>query len=628
MEKEKLGVRQQLAISVFLSISIAALLISLTLYFLNKDRAYRDAVRQSEEMIQASALAFSQSMDSGDEVLLDALVHELQSKDELHITELYVIRPDGRIAAHSKPEEYGKRYKAPALLLESRPSSLSDVIEAGDGMYSVVSLLQARGRTLGALVVGFSSAHIGTKALSEVFFAALITIPVLVISGFFVLAWGKKMTRRLDALKERVLAIGRGEWGEPMEVSGSDEISTLTAAFNQMRSDIIGFMEKDARSAATITALNRDLTAQLEMVKRLKEQLAEENAALREEIRSRHNPGQIIGSKGSLARLMEQASQLSSLPVTVLITGESGTGKELLARYLHEAGSRAKGPFITVNCAALPATLFESELFGHEKGAFTGALALKKGKFEIADGGTLFLDEVGEIPVEAQAKLLRALQTGEVSRVGSEATVHADVRVLAATNRNLIEEVKAKRFRDDLYYRLKVVELTCPPLRERMEDLPALVQHFIEQYSRKLGKEVLGVSPSALELLAAYRWPGNIRELENMVARAVALATSKVLGPADFTVLEDSGAFAGKVAAVPEGPVDFQKLLRICGMTEDEFARAGLEGLLEKLEAIILEERLLSSKSQKEAAEALGLTPTKLHRLLKKYNIERHKNDA
>ncbi|MCC6502856.1 MAG: sigma-54-dependent Fis family transcriptional regulator [Deltaproteobacteria bacterium] len=413
-----------------------------------------------------------------------------------------------------------------------------------------------------------------------------------------------------------------------MEVAGSDEISTLTVAFNQMRSDIIGFMEKDRRSAGTITALNRDLTAQLEMVKRLKEQLAEENAALREEIRSRHNPGQIIGSKGSLARLMEQASQLASLPVTVLITGESGTGKELLARYLHEAGSRANGPFITVNCAALPAALFESELFGHEKGSFTGALNQKKGKFEIADGGTLFLDEVGEIPIEAQAKLLRALQLGEVSRVGSETSLHVDVRVVAATNRNLIDEVRTKRFRDDLYYRLKVVELRCPRLRERIEDLPALVQHFIEQYSRKLGKEVLGVSPSALELLGAYKWPGNIRELENMVARAVALATSKVLGPSDFTLQEEAHGFTGTEAGLSEGPADFHKLLRICGITEDELATKGLEGLLEKFEAIFLEAKLSESKSQKEAAEALGLTQTKLHRLLKKYGIAKHRSDA
>lgn len=628
MNKEKLGVRQQLAISVFLSISIAALLISLTLYFLNKDRAYRDAVRQSEEMIQASALAFSQSMDAGDDVLLDALVHELQSKDQLHITELYVISPDGRIAAHSRPEEYGKTYEAPALLLDKKPVSLSEAIDSGGGTFSVVSLLQARGATLGALVVKFSAAHINRKALSEVLLAAVITIPVLIISGFFVLAWGKRMTRRLDALKERVLAIGQGQWGEPMEVSGNDEISTLTVAFNQMRSDIIGFMEKDRRSAGTITALNRGLTEQLEMVKRLKEQLAEENAALREEIRSRHNPGQIIGSKGSLARLMEQASQLASLPVTVLITGESGTGKELMARYLHEAGSRAKGPFITVNCAAMPATLFESELFGHEKGSFTGALNQKKGKFEIADGGTLFLDEVGEIPIEAQAKLLRALQLGEVSRVGSETSQHVDVRVLAATNRNLIDEVRGKRFRDDLYYRLKVVELRCPALRERLEDLPALVQHFIEQYSRKLGKEVLGVSPSALELLGAYRWPGNIRELENMVARAVALATSKVLGPADFTLQEEGHGLSAGDSGLPEGPADFQKLLRICGITEEELSEKGLEALLEKFEAICLEAKLSKSKSQKEAAEALGLTQTKLHRLLRKYGISKHRGDA
>jgi DNA-binding NtrC family response regulator len=389
-----------------------------------------------------------------------------------------------------------------------------------------------------------------------------------------------------------------------------------------MRSDITGLIDKDRKSAVTITALNRDLTVQLDNVKRLKEQLAEENAALREEIRSKHNPGHIIGSEGSLSRLMEQASQLASLPVTVLITGESGTGKELLARYLHEAGARSKGPFITVNCAALPATLFESELFGHEKGSFTGATSLKKGKFEIADGGTLFLDEVGEIPLEAQAKLLRALQLGEVSRIGGAASLHLDVRVVAATNRNLLDEVRAKRFRDDLYYRLKVVELRCPSLRERLEDLPTLVQNFIESYSRKLGKEVLGVSPSALEALAAHSWPGNIRELENMVARAVALTKSKVLGPADFTLQEEVHDIPDNLP-MDGGSADFQRLLRICGFSEDDLREKGLEGLLEKFESICVEEKLSKSKSQKEAAEALGLTQTKLHRLLKKFGMQK-----
>lgn len=620
MEKEKLGLRQQLAIAVFLSISFAALLISLTLYFFNKDRAYTDAVRQSEEMIQASALAFSQAVDAGDEVLLDALVHELQSRKHLNITELYVIRPDGKIAAHSRPDEYGKTYKLPSLLLEKKPSGLSQAIDIDNDGYSVVSLLQAKGKSVGAIVARFSAYDVYRKALRDMLWVAAMAVPVLIISGLLVLAWGKRMTGRLDELKRRVLAIGQGQWGAPIEVKGTDEIGTLTGAFNQMRSDIISLIERDRRSAETITALNRDLTLQLDNVKRLKEQLAEENAALREEIRSRHNPGQIIGSEGSLARLMEQAGQLASLPVTVLITGESGTGKELLARYLHEAGSRSKGPFITVNCAALPATLFESELFGHEKGAFTGAVSQKKGKFEIADKGTLFLDEVGEIPIEAQAKLLRALQSGEIYRVGGTIPLHADVRVVAATNRNLVEEVRVKRFRDDLYYRLKVVELRCPSLRERLEDLPPLVQHFVELYSRKLGKEVLGVSPSALELLAGYRWPGNIRELENMVARAVALAQSKVLGPADFT---EDGVDIQHAPHATDGQSDFNRLLHICGFTEHDLRDKGLEGLIERFEAICVEEKLSKAKNQKEAAEALGLTQTKLHRLLRKYGISK-----
>jgi transcriptional regulator with GAF, ATPase, and Fis domain len=232
------------------------------------------------------------------------------------------------------------------------------------------------------------------------------------------------------------------------------------------------------------------------------------------------------------------------------------------------------------------------------------------------------LDEVGELPAEAQAKLLRALQEGEINRVGSEQHIAVDVRVLAATNRNLEEEVNQGSFRKDLYYRLKVVELECPPLRDRLEDLPALAQYFIEYYSRKLGKPVLGIAPSTLKLLSSYSWPGNIRELENMIERAVALAETSVLGQEDFVFPE-----LKHIVRVPkknsEATSTFETLLDICELSSHDFKKNGWEKLLKSCERICLEAMLLQFKNQKDTAEALDLTPTKLHRLLKKHGLKK-----
>jgi transcriptional regulator with GAF, ATPase, and Fis domain len=617
-----LGLRQQIALVVFISITFATIIICITLYFFNQKRAFTDAVHSSEEMVQAAALSFSQAVAADDEVLLDALLHELQSREHLYITEAYVVMPDGLIKAHSIPEEYGKIYRAPALLTGKEPSRLSEVTAVAGDSFSVVSLLQYRGHPLGALVVTFSTSHIFQKALYELLWIVGVTVLVLIIAGLGVFAYGKMIVRRLDALKEKAIGIGRGEWGDPIKVEGSDEISHLTQAFNRMRSDIVELRRKDLKSADRITQLNRELTTQLTQIKGLKEQLAEENTALRNELTLLHKPGEIIGSNGTLRQLILQAQQIASLPVTVLITGESGTGKELIARYLHDGGSRSRGRFVTVNCAALPTSLIENELFGHEKGAFTGAFSTSRGKFEEADGGTIFLDEIGEIPLEAQSKLLRVLQAGELSRIGSSAHISVDVRVIAATNKNLQEEVKLKRFREDLYYRLKVVELGCPPLRERREDIPALAQHFIEHYSHKLDRKIVGISPSALKLLSTYSWPGNIRELENMTARAVALARSKVLGPDDFIINLDEGRPLQGTTKASETDA-FDRLLGLCGLTKEELSDDGWEKIIKRCESICLQAVLNRTGNQKEAAGILGLTQTKLHRLKKKLHIEK-----
>lgn len=237
----------------------------------------------------------------------------------------------------------------------------------------------------------------------------------------------------------------------------------------------------------------------------------------------------MIGSSSQMQRVREIVRTAAASPTTVLITGESGTGKELVARALHLGSPRRDAPFIRVNCAAIPAGLTESELFGHERGAFTGAVSSRQGRFELADGGTLFLDEVSEIPLEIQVKLLRAIQESEFERVGGTKTMNVDVRIIAASNRNLEADIKSGRFREDLYYRLAVVPIALPALRERIVDLPALIEHFVSRCNQRLGKQVQGFSSAALEALAHYGWPGNIRELENLVERMVLFASGPVI---------------------------------------------------------------------------------------------------
>ncbi len=260
-----------------------------------------------------------------------------------------------------------------------------------------------------------------------------------------------------------------------------------------------------------------------------KRALQREVLYLRSELARAHGFDEIIGRHPEMVRIYERIAQVAETTATVLITGESGTGKELIAHAIHRQGPRRERPFVAVNLAAIPEPLLESELFGHERGAFTGAYQKKLGKFELAHGGTLFLDEVGALRVDLQAKLLRALQEREIERIGGSRTVKVDVRIIAATNVNLKQAVRDRAFREDLYYRLNVVPLTVPPLRERREDIPLLVVHFVRKYNREFGKAVRGISPGALPVLLDYDWPGNVRELENIIERSIALARGPVI---------------------------------------------------------------------------------------------------
>jgi formate hydrogenlyase transcriptional activator len=257
---------------------------------------------------------------------------------------------------------------------------------------------------------------------------------------------------------------------------------------------------------------------------------------------------QIIGKSPALESVLDQVEQVAPTDSTVLIQGETGTGKELIARAVHDSSSRFGRPFIKLNCAAIPFDLLESELFGHERGAFTGAIAQKIGRFELADKGTLFLDEVGDIPAALQPKLLRVLQEQEFERLGSNRTHHVDVRLVAATNRNLVDMVKRNEFRSDLYYRLNVFPISLPPLRQRPEDIPALVTHFVELYARRMAKQIELIPPDTMSALSSYQWPGNIRELQNFIERSVIVTSGNVLHPPLMSL--KSAAAAESIGAI------------------------------------------------------------------------------
>ena len=330
--------------------------------------------------------------------------------------------------------------------------------------------------------------------------------------------------------------------------------------------------------------------------------LREENRELRKRLDEHFDPGRIIGRSPAMVRLLETVSQVAASEATVLISGESGTGKELIAGAIHHNSPRRKGAFVKINCAAITESLLESELFGHEKGSFTGAERKKEGKFFLADGGTLFLDEVSEMSLPMQVKLLRVLQEREFSRVGGEEVLQVDVRVVAATNRDLAEAIEAGSFREDLYYRLNVVGLELPPLRHRREDIPLLCHHFLERFAEKNRKALKGYTPDAMDGLTRYRWPGNVRELMNAVERAVVLARSDYLTVADFPMIGSAQEKDDPNAAA---------MANIAGdQTLDNVERATI---LKTLEA--------ADGNKSEAARRLGITRKTLHSKLKKYGV-------
>ncbi|MEZ0609023.1 sigma-54-dependent transcriptional regulator [Fibrella sp. WM1] len=290
----------------------------------------------------------------------------------------------------------------------------------------------------------------------------------------------------------------------------------------------------NAQLESRVAERTESLSKALAEVEQLKNQLQAENAYLRDEIRQTSNFEDIVSQSKAFGRVLRQVEQVAPTNTSVLILGESGTGKELLARAVHNRSSRKTKALVKINCAALPATLIESELFGHEKGAFTGAATQKIGRFELANGGTIFLDEIGEMPIDLQAKLLRVLQEGEFERLGSTKTLRVNVRVIAATNRDLEREISEGRFREDLYYRLNVFPITSLPLRDRKEDIPLLVRHFCAKHGPGIGRQIEVVPPEVIDALTDYHWPGNIRELENVIERSLIISSGRRLQLGDW----------------------------------------------------------------------------------------------
>ena len=263
-------------------------------------------------------------------------------------------------------------------------------------------------------------------------------------------------------------------------------------------------------------------------IEELKQRLEKENVYLREEVKLEHHHKEVIGDSPAIRRVLKKVEQVAPTDSTVLVLGETGTGKELIARTIHDQSRRRDRVMVKVNCAALPASLIESELFGREKGAFTGALTRGMGRFELANGSTILLDEVGELPIELQAKLLRVLQEGEFERLGSPKTIKVDVRVIAATSKNLQQAVRDGKFREDLFFRLNVFPITIPPLRERREDIPPLVWHFVNELSQRMGRSIESIQGSTMEAFKSYYWPGNVRELRNVIERFLITSTNTV----------------------------------------------------------------------------------------------------
>jgi two-component system response regulator AtoC len=391
----------------------------------------------------------------------------------------------------------------------------------------------------------------------------------------------------LDLIREFTAASGDGERPPIVMMTAH---ATVASAIEAMKLGAVDYLQKPFDIDELLVVVDRAVAHN---------RLKTHHAYLLNERDEQYDHYGIVGRSRAILEIVETARTVSQSRSTVLIHGETGTGKELLARAIHYWSAQRDLPLVRVNCAALPETLIESELFGHVRGAFTGAVTTKKGRFALADGGSILLDEVGVIALSAQAKLLRVLQEREFEPLGSDRTVSVDVRVIAATNRDLRQLVAQEKFLEDLYYRLNVIPLEMPPLRDRREDIPGLVDHFVKRHANRAGKRIDGVTPEAMKLLTQGEWPGNVRELENTLERAVVLARRPVLDAADVTP-------QGAIASAPGG-LPFANLKQNLEWTERETVRRALE---------------TAGGVKKDAAEAMGISPRAISYYLAKHRLD------
>jgi DNA-binding NtrC family response regulator len=364
---------------------------------------------------------------------------------------------------------------------------------------------------------------------------------------------------------------------------------TIQSAVEAMRQGAYDYITKPFQAEELLIASKRALE---------KGRLLKRVRNLEEQVRDKYSFEGIVGNSQAIQRIIALIKQIAKTDSTVLIQGESGTGKELIAKAVHNNSKRSRSAFVTINCGAIPENLEESELFGHVKGAFTGAVREKKGLFEEANSGTVFLDEISNTSISTQVKLLRFLQSGEIRRVGENRTIHLNVRLIAATNQDLSEEVKKGNFRDDLFYRLNVIPVTLPPLKERRTDIPLLCQHFLEKFAVKMEREIPKISKRAMNILMNHHWPGNIRELENAIERSMAMTDSDIIEPEDLLL---------PTMAIPERKTSTKKM-------KEEMAQLEKARILKALE--------MADGKLKEVAAALDISTTTLWRKMKKYDIK------
>jgi DNA-binding NtrC family response regulator len=408
---------------------------------------------------------------------------------------------------------------------ETRPARVLVVDDEPSLLKALEALLRRRGHEVTALECPITATQ---RLAQEDFDVALLDVKMPQLSGL----------ELLHAVKHRRPEV------EVIMMTGHATVETALAALKAGAYDYLTKPFDDVELVARAVAKASERKALFDRNRELETQLRERSGASPE--------GGLVGASAGIREVTRMVDAVAYSSATVLVTGESGTGKELVARALHAKSPRRAHPFVALNCGALTETLLESELFGHVKGAFTGAQRDQKGLFDAADGGTIFLDEIGDIPPPTQVRLLRVLQEGEIKRVGSADSVRVDVRVIAATHRDLPKLVKAGKFREDLFYRLNVINVPLPPLRDRVEDIPLLAHHFLRRYAERLGKKVRSVTPEAIDLLSGYRWPGNVRELENAVERAVVLCRGDAILPGDLPP-----AVTGRTAPlVREAPVN------------------------------------------------------------------------